>query len=116
MNKRRRFERHLPLRNRARRQQKSSTLRNSLPAQARIPKRVAHSRARGPSGRDSSEHEERREVEMEVRGRTSGVKKSRQPPGKLQDLSDEVREDYGAACEPKKETIGRDWRQFRSSG
>lgn len=53
---------------------------------------------------------------MEVREKTNGVKKSRQLPGKLQDLSDQVREDYGAACEPKEETIGRDWRQFRSSG
>lgn len=39
------------------------------------------------AGGRASEREERRELEMEVRGRTSGVKKSRQPPGKLQDLS-----------------------------
>lgn len=68
------------------------------------------------AGEAPSEREERRQLETEVRRRTGGVKKSRQPPGKLQDLSDQVREDYSAACEPKEETIGRDWRQFPSSG
>lgn len=53
-------------------------LRNSPPEQVRVPKRVAHSRVWGPSGRGAlSEREERWELEMEVKGRTSRVKKSR---------------------------------------
>lgn len=72
--------------------------------------------ARSKQDEGLCKREERRELEMEVRGKTSRVKKSRQPLGKLQDLSNRVREDYGVACEPKEETIGRDWRQFRSSG
>ena len=96
-----------------RKQQKSLTLRNSVPEQAW---NVSCIRERAKSKRTKLEHEERRELKMKVQGWTSGVKKSRQPSGKLQDLSDQVREDYGAACEPKEETIGKDWRQFRSSG
>lgn len=49
---------------------------------------------------------------LEMQEVTVGVKKSRQTPEKLQDLSNRVR----GTMMPKEETIGRDWRQFRSSG
>ncbi|KAL0110187.1 hypothetical protein PUN28_013676 [Cardiocondyla obscurior] len=80
---------HLPVRNRAtRRQQNSSTtLRNSYLSEdrdrnvSRIRERVIQAPAQG-----SSEYEECRE--LVARGRNSRVKKSRQPSGKLLDLSD----------------------------
>lgn len=107
------FDKRIRLRNRVKRQQKSSLLRNSRSKLGR--ERVAHSRARSPPpGVAERAWRMAETLRSEVR-ETSGVKKSRQPPEKLLDLSDWVR---GAMAlrEPKEETIGRDWRQFRSSG